>query len=150
MELTSPEFENGEMIPARYTCDDENISPPFEIIDIPEGTKSFVLTMTDPDAPNGAFIHWTVWNISPITTYIEEDSPPPEAVQGKTSSGKTGYSGPCPPRGETHRYFFNLYALTTEIRLAEDATIEKLEAHIEGNELAVATLMGKYERNLQP
>ncbi len=146
MELTSPAFENDETIPARYTCDGENISPPFEIVDIPDHTKSFAMTMIDPDAPNGTFIHWTLWNISPITTFIEEDAAPPEAIQGKNSAGQSKYMGPCPPQGAEHRYVFTLYALDTAIHLAEDAAIEKLEAYIENHNLAEAELIGRYGR----
>lgn len=150
MDLKSPEFEGGDAIPEVYTCDGENINPPLEIMEIPQGTKSFVLTMTDPDASNGTFVHWLLWDISPITTEIEEDSPPLEAITGKNSMGETTYLGPCPPRGEEHRYFFNLYALDKQLRIAEDAKIKKIETAMEGHVLAEAQLVGKYSRNLQP
>src|SRR3989304_9638033 len=116
MKIQSPSFENNQSIPSKFTCDGENINPPLEFLDIPENTKSLVLIMDDPDAPMGLWVHWTVWNIDPATSGIPENQKFEGAMEGMTSSGKTGYGGPCPPDKE-HRYFFKLYALDTTLSL---------------------------------
>src|SRR5881394_3412830 len=97
--ISSPEFANGGSIPAKFTCDGDNINPPLEIGDIPHGTQTLAIVCEDPDAPKGTFDHWVVWNI-PRTDNINEDSNP--GISGTNSMHKTGYHGPCPPSGE-HR-----------------------------------------------
>lgn len=143
MELTSSAFANQATIPARYTCDGDDISPPLEISGIPSGTISLVLVMDDPDAPAGVWDHWVAFNIEPRDTI-------PEAIQdlgiaGNNSWGRTGYGGPCPPGG-THRYFFTVYALDTVLDLVTAAGKEDVLTAIEGQVLAEATLMGLYSR----
>lgn len=145
MELTSPAFNHEGNIPAKYSCDGDNISPPLEIKDVPEAARSLALIMDDPDAPGGTFVHWTVWNIPANTSRVEEGSLPPEAQAGMTSFGKAGYGGPCPPDGE-HRYYFKLYALGGDIYLDPSATKEDLEKAMEPLILEKAELMGYYER----
>ncbi len=145
MEIKSPAFKNKQSIPAKYTCDGKNISPPLEINDLPENTKSLVLISDDPDAPAGTWIHWTVWNINPRTRKIPEANIPQGAVQGITSFGTSGYGGPCPPSG-SHRYFFKVYALDTKLDLDSSAKIEDLESAIKGHVLDKAELIGTYER----
>ena len=144
MKIKSPAFENGGRIPAKYTCDGEDISPPLEFEDVPEDAKSLALVMDDPDAPMGTFDHWVVWNIPPETRSIEEGKEP-EGVQGMTDFGRKGYGGPCPPRGE-HRYFFKLYALDTKLDLPEGSRKSDLEKAMKGHIIAQATLMGRYSR----
>src|SRR3989344_873103 len=114
MNLSSPAFEHHQPIPAKYTCDGENINPLLQFSDIPDSTKSLVLIMDDPDAPAGLWVHWTIWNIDPGTAEIAENSVPPGSIEGVTSFGKPGYGGPCPPSG-THRYFFKFFALDTKL-----------------------------------
>lgn len=109
MQLSSSAFSEGESIPAKYTCDGENVSPPLEISDIPENAQSLVLIMDDPDAPAGTWVHWVVYGIDPSTTKIEENSNQLAGI-GYNSWNKLEYGGPCPPSGE-HRYFFKLYAI---------------------------------------
>jgi Raf kinase inhibitor-like YbhB/YbcL family protein len=145
MKITSMAFEQGQPIPSKYTCDGENINPPLEILDVPEGTKSLALISDDPDAPAGTWTHWLVWNINPETGIISENSVPAEAVEGTTSFGKPGYGGPCPPSGE-HQYFFRLYALDTVLDLDPGADSAQLEAAMQGHILEQTEVMGVYSR----
>src|SRR5262245_16092617 len=103
----SPEFAYEDFIPSRYTCEGDNVNPPLTINNIPPGTKSLALIVDDPDAPSGTFIHWLIWNISPVDVILENTAP---GVEGTNSFGADHYKGPCPPTG-THRYFFKVYAL---------------------------------------
>lgn len=144
MRITSPAFENENLIPPKYTCDGKDISPRLELLDIPGETVSLALVMDDPDAPLGTFDHWVVWNIPPRTTVIEEGKEP-GGVQGRTGFGRKRYGGPCPPGG-VHRYFFKLYALDAMMDLPEGARKSELEKSMEGHIIAKAVLMGKYSR----
>lgn len=145
MKIQSPAFEQNQPIPAKYTCDGENISPPLVISEVPEGTESLVLICDDPDAPAGTWVHWTLWNIPPHTKEIPENSAPAGASEGTTSFGNTGYGGPCPPSG-THRYFFKLYALDKTLDLPPAASPEQLQEAMEGHILESAELVGLYQR----
>ena len=146
--LKSPAFENGAEIPSRYTCDGENINPTLIIENVPEGVKSLVLIMDDPDATGGAtWDHWLLWNIPPETKEISENSVPAGAIQGKTSWGTNKYGGPCPPKGSSpHRYIFKLYALDTVLDLTSDTNKADLEKAMEGRILSQKVLMGLYDR----
>jgi hypothetical protein len=145
MELTSPEFEDNELIPSRFTCDGEDINPELEITDVPAEAKSLVLIMDDPDAPDGTWVHWTVWGIDPETERIPAGTAPMNAVEGMTSAKRTGYSGPCPPSG-THRYYFKLFALDTKPDLKPSAQVSDLEEAMEDHLLARCELIGLYAR----
>lgn len=145
MSLESPAFENNQYIPLKYTCDGEDINPPLEIKNVPEGTKSLVLILEDPDAPRGTFSHWLLWNIKPETSLIEENSYPQGAVLGLNDFGKNSYGGPCPPKG-THRYYFKLYALNTSIEIDQNSKKGDLEKAIKGKIIAKAELIGLYQR----
>ena len=125
MLLTSPSFEDGGMIPKKFTCDGGNINPELIIQNVPAGARSLALIMHDPDAPYpaaprpGGFTHWVVWNIPPETTVIKQESAPPGAREGMNGAG-SGYAGPCPPPpSAAHRYQFHLYALDAPIDLPE-------------------------------
>ncbi len=149
MKLTSPVFEQGGKIPAKYTCDGENINPPLTISDAPSETKSLVLIMEDPDVPkrlraDGIWDHWIVFNMPPNLTKIEEGKEP-EGIHGIGTSKNLDYYGPCPPDRE-HRYFFKLYALNIQLNLPEKATKQQVERAMENHILAKAELMGRYER----
>ncbi len=145
MELTSTAFEQGGSIPSEHTCDGQNTSPPLSIGDVPERAVTLALVMDDPDAPGGTFDHWVVWNIPADTQHIPAGTEP-EGVQGRTDFGNLGYGGPCPPSG-THRYMLKLYALDTELGLAEGSRKEDLEHAMEGHVVAEALLQGKYRRS---
>lgn len=141
MRITSTKFNNNETIPIKYTCKGENINPDLEFEDIPEGTKSLVLIVDDPDAPGGTWTHWTMWNIPPNTKTISENSVPEGAVQGVNSSGNAGYAGPCPPSG-THHYHFKLYALDKILDLPTDTAKGQLGQTIVNHFIAQAELLG--------
>lgn len=145
MQILSPEFEDGDSIPPMYTCQGEDISPPLEIIDVPEDAKSLALIVDDPDAPGRTWVHWLVWNIPPDIEVIEEDVPPEGSVLGTNDFDKLEYGGPCPPTG-THRYFFKLYALDTVLDLEEGANKEELEEAMEEHIIEEIELVGMYTK----
>ncbi len=145
MQLKSPAFSQNGVVPAKYTCDDQNISPPLQIAETPANAKSLVLICDDPDAPGKTWTHWTVWNIDPDTSEIPEGKVPDKAVQGVTDFGEVGYGGPCPPTG-AHRYFFKLYALDTDLVLSYQAKKEDIEKAMAGHVIDQAELIGVYSR----
>ena len=147
MKISTMAFAPESSIPAEYTCDGANTSPALSWQGAPEGTKSFALIVDDPDAPKGTWVHWVVYNISADAQSLV--APLPENIrQGKTSFGKSGYGGPCPPKGNTpHRYFFRLYALDNMLNLPPETTDSTaLKDAMEGHVLATAELMGRYGR----
>ncbi len=145
MKITSPAFEQDGDIPVEYTCDGQGGSPPLEFFGVPEGTKSLVLVVDDPDAPMGTWVHWTIWNIKPDAGQVAASSTPSGAVEGKTSHGRSGWGPPCPPSG-THHYFFKLYALDTMLDLGSSADVDALESAMAGHILDKAGLIGLYSR----
>ena len=154
LSLTSPDFANMGPIPARYTCEGENISPPLIWSHLPAGTRSLVLIVDDPDAPDPAapkitWVHWLVYNIPPDTTGLEASAgnhPLPRGVlEGIGNSKHKGYSGPCPPIG-THRYFHKLYALDVLLPDLASPDKAKLEAAMKGHVLGEAVLIGTYRK----
>ena len=146
--LKSSAFREGEMIPAKNTCDGDNVNPLLEIRNIPIGTLSLALVVEDPDATGGkVWDHWLIWNIEAKTQYISEDNLPFGAVQGTTSFGKQKYGGPCPPRGNSpHRYMFKIYALDALLDLPAGSTKVELEKAMAGHILAQTVLTGLYSR----
>ncbi len=153
-QLTSQAFKNGEEIPSKYTCQGMDISPPLSWSGVPSGTKSLVLIVDDPDAPDPAnpkmtWVHWVLFNIPPEVTDlpegVKENELPPGVRSGLNDWHRTGYGGPCPPIGR-HRYFFKLYALDTVLDRLERPTKDELEAAMNGHVLAEAVLMGTYEK----
>jgi len=150
MKLKSPAFEEEGMIPDRYTCDGENISPPLEWEAFPGGTKSFALLCEDPDASMGTWVHWVVYDIPSTITKLPEQIPPEATLvnggkQGTNDFYRMGYGGPCPPSG-THRYLFRLYALNRELDLEPGATKEQLFREMRAHILEETALMGCYRR----
>lgn len=150
MAIASQAFRNGERIPARYTCDGEDISPPLSWSGAPKETKTYALIMDDPDAPGGVFTHWVIFNMPASETSLLEDVPKSRtlasgAVQGRNDFGRNGYGGPCPPSG-THRYRFHLYALDTQLDLSPTATKHDVLRAIKGHVLAEGELTGLYSR----
>ncbi len=145
MKIESSAFKEGEMIPAKYTCDGEGINPPLSFSEIPAEAKSLALIMEDPDSPHGLFIHWTTWNIDPKTPGIAENSFPAGAIEGKTSFGKIGFGGSCPHAG-THRYFFRLLALDSMLDLPAGSSKGELDEAMAGKIISSAALVGNYKR----
>jgi Raf kinase inhibitor-like YbhB/YbcL family protein len=148
--ITSTAFSEGGMIPKDYTCDGEDISPSLAWSEVPDGTKSLALICDDPDAPMGTWVHWVLFNIPAHIQDLPVHIPPEKAIENGAKQGindfrKFGYGGPCPPGG-THRYYFKLYALDTEINAEAGITKEALLKEMEGHILDEGQLMGRYSR----
>lgn len=140
--VRSPAFADHGMIPARYTCEGDNVSPPIEIGDLPEEARSLALIIEDPDAPSGTWLHWMVWNI-PVTHAIGEGKVPGE--QGMNDFGRRTYGGPCPPSG-THRYFVKVYALDDVLEVPSGARRKKVEDAMRNHIVAFGETVGLYQR----
>jgi len=150
IEVTSTAFEEGGMIPKKYTCDGPDVSPPLKFDKVPENTQGLVLICDDPDAPVGTWVHWVLYDIPAATRELKENIPPDKKLKGGGVHGindfrKLGYGGPCPPSG-THRYFFKVYALDTMLNLKSGYTKKQVEGAMRGHVLAQGQLMGKYKR----
>ena len=151
LEITSTAFQNGQDIPAQYTCEGSDASPPLSWNGAPAQTKSFALIMDDPDAPMGTWVHWVVYDIPSTDSGLEAGVPksktlPSGAKQGITSFRSIGYGGPCPPPGPKHRYLFKLYALDSTLGLPPGKSKADVERAMKGHVLADAQLMGLYGR----
>ncbi|MBA3898595.1 MAG: YbhB/YbcL family Raf kinase inhibitor-like protein [Bacteroidetes bacterium] len=144
LEVSSPSFKHEDFISETYCCDGENINPAISVEQIPSEAKSLVLIMDDPDASGGTFVHWLVFNISPFKGGIEEGTAP--GIEGKNDAGKTKYHGPCPPSGETHRYFFKIYALDKKLGLSEGADKESIENAMDGHILSSGSTFGLFSK----
>ncbi len=151
MEIFSPEFQPGDPIPRKYTCDGTDISIPLGWKKVPEGTKSLAVIMDDPDAPMGTWVHWVIYNIPATAKGLQENQPHSEmlkdgSMQGINTGKQTGYSGPCPPGG-VHRYFFKLYALDmmlpVKAGLTKEGLLEAMQSHI----IEETQIFGTYQRN---
>lgn len=152
MRLSSAAFAEGGMLPPRFTCDGDGVSPPLAWEDVPDGALGFALLCEDPDAPGGLFTHWVLYNLSAGFRELAEDVPKDAVLssgarQGTNSFGDVGYGGACPPRGHgEHRYIFKLYALDNDLALSPGARREQLLDAIRGHILAEAQVTGKYKR----
>ncbi|MEJ2696168.1 MAG: YbhB/YbcL family Raf kinase inhibitor-like protein [Candidatus Sulfobium sp.] len=145
LRIESPAFEGNGQIPQKYTCDGDDVNPPLKIGGVPASAKSLALIVDDPDAPGKTWVHWVVWNMTPDTSEIKEDSVPKGAAQGMNDFRKNSYGGPCPPSG-THRYFFKLYALDTVLELGSHSTKADLESAMRGHTVGQTELIGLYRR----
>jgi Raf kinase inhibitor-like YbhB/YbcL family protein len=150
LEISSPSFA-GAAIPARFTCQGENISPALAWRGAPDTTRSYALILEDPDAPAGLFTHWIIFNMPASTVSLPEGvSPrgrrPAGSVEGKNDMGMAGYSGPCPPPGSTHRYYFKLYALSDVLPLKSGASRKDTLDALEGLIVDKAQVMGTFRR----
>lgn len=149
MKLESSAFSANGLIPSEYTCDGKNISPSLAWTEIPDGTRSLALIVDDPDAPRGTFVHWVIYNLPATLTglpaHVTAQTDLSGGLQGKNDFSSVGYGGPCPPSG-THRYFFKLYALDQPLSLPVGASKAQVLSAAEGHILAVAELMGRYQR----
>ena len=150
LNIKSSAFDEGELIPKKYTCDGEDVSPPLSWTQPPKETKSIVLICDDPDAPMGTWVHWVLFGLSSDTMELPEGISSDKEVLGGATHGlndfrKYGYGGPCPPGG-THRYFFKLYAVDTQVDLNAGATKNEVLSAIKGHILAEGQLMGRYSR----
>jgi Raf kinase inhibitor-like YbhB/YbcL family protein len=142
IQLTSTAFKDGGTIPKPYTCSGAGDPPPLRGTNVPRSAKSMALLMEDPDAPGGAFVHWTTWNLSP-RSLASTDHP----SEGKNSSGRTGWTPPCPPKGDKpHRYVFTLYALSKPLGLANGASADAVHRALRGKAIAMGRLTGRFGR----
>lgn len=148
--VRSPQFREGERIPARFTCKGRNISPDLSWDNIPVETRSFVLLVEDPDASDGTWVHWVLYNIPPTTRRLPanisgDGELSSGALNGKNDFGELGYGGPCPPSGQ-HHYYFRLYALDTVLKLKPGRARAEVVKAMKGHVLAEGALMGVVEK----
>lgn len=152
--ISSPAFDANGEIPARFTCEGENISPPLRWSGAPDNTKSYVLMLMDPDAPDPSaprmtWIHWVVYNIPATATGLPEaacrDTMPAGSRQAHSDWMRPGYGGPCPPVGR-HRYIFTLHALDTKLPELHRADLKAVERAMNGHIIATAQLVGTYRK----
>ena len=152
MKVTSPAFSEGQPIPKTYSGNADNKSLLLQWSDVPQGVKSFALIADDPDAPSKTWVHWVIWNIPADARELPEGTPtdaalPNGAKQGKNDSGGVGYSGPAPPAGKPHRYYFKLYALDATLDLKEGtATKQDLEKAMKSHVVGQGQLMGTFQK----
>jgi Raf kinase inhibitor-like YbhB/YbcL family protein len=154
LKITSPAFEDGGPMAAKYTCEGADLAPPLNWEGVPEGTRSLALIMDDPDAPDPAapkmiFVHWVLYNLPPDTGGLPEGATsadlPPGTLEGVTDFRRTGYGGPCPPIGR-HRYFHKLYALDAVLEDLGQPTKDVLLKAMEGHVIEKAEIVGTYKK----
>lgn len=153
--ISSPAFAEGGEIPAAFTCEGKDHSPALRWTGQPEATKSLVLIVDDPDAPDPkapqmTWVHWVLYNLPPGTEGLPEavssDGLPPGTMEGRNDWKRTGYGGPCPPIGR-HRYYHKLYALDAVLPDLRTPTKAQVEDAMKGHVLAEARLMGTYQKS---
>lgn len=145
MKISTRTFSGTRPIPARFTADGKNVNPPLSISGVPSSARSLALIVDDPDAPSGTWTHWLLWNISPKTASIGEDSVPDGAVAGANDFGQTKYLGPSPPSG-THRYYFRLFALDHALNLPAGSSRIAVQDALRDHVLAKCEMVGRYAR----
>jgi Raf kinase inhibitor-like YbhB/YbcL family protein len=152
LKITSPVFADNAAIPAKYTCEGEDLSPALAWSGVPEGAKSLVLIVDDPDAPDPkapqrTWVHWVLYDLPPSSAGLAEGAPnlPDGTNVGLNDWKRADYGGPCPPIGR-HRYFFKLYALDTTLAGLGEPTKAEVEAAMQGHVLAEAQLVGTYQK----
>lgn len=150
LDLSSSGLKNGR-IPSSFTCDGANTSIDLTWSAPPAGTVSFALILTDPDAPQGTFVHWVLYNLPSTARSLPAAFPAQPQLadgtrQGKNDFDASGYGGPCPPGHAEHRYVFDLYALDATLNLAPGATRPQVEDALKGHILARGRLIGRYSR----
>jgi Raf kinase inhibitor-like YbhB/YbcL family protein len=151
LQLTSSGFTSGSAIPNQFTCKGSDISPALQWSGAPANTASFAIIMDDPDAPAGTWVHWVIWNLPAATRSLPEGVPkreklPDGARQGRNSFEKVGYNGPCPPAGQTHRYFFRLYALDKGFSVEPYGGGTNVQVAMQGHILAQTEYMGTFHK----
>lgn len=150
MNIKTPAFAPNGAIPQKYTCEGENISPALDWSGVPDKTRSLALIVDDPDAPNGDWVHFILFNIAPGTHHLPEHfkletRPEPDMKAGTNSAGTLEYHGPCPPTG-THRYFFKIYALDIALDQPQGIRKQDLLSAMEGHVLARGEIIGTYHK----
>jgi len=152
LKLTSEVFDPDGMIPAQYTCEGDDMSPPLNWQGVPDEAQSLVMICDDPDAPNGTWTHWLLYNVPLSRQSLPEGVPtdpelPWGGMQGRNDSGALGYGGPCPPPGPAHHYYFRLYALDEAPDLSPGATRQQVLDAIQDHILEKTELIGRYARS---
>jgi len=143
-QITSAAFNNNTDIPKKYTCDGGDVNPSLVFKNVPANTKSLALTVSDPDAPEGTWSHWVVYNIPPNTGEIIENTNP--GTEGLSDFGKYTYGGPCPSDEKLHHYIFRAYAVDTILNINEGPTITEVEKSLGGHTIAKNELVGTYQK----
>lgn len=143
-QIVSSAFNNNAEMPKKYTCDGKDVNPPLVIKNVPEKAKSLALMVTDPDASEGSWAHWIIYNIPPNTGDIIENTNP--GTEGLSDFGKYTYGGPCPPDGKVHHYVFCLYALNSSLNINEGPSISEVEKAMQGHIVAKTELTGTYQK----
>lgn len=151
MEIASLAFGPGETIPLRHTCDGDNISPPLYFSYPPDDAVSFAIVMEDIDAPEEIRTHWLLWNLPGTTRSVEQDAPKnrkpwPGVSQGLNYDDEPGYTGPCPVKGEEHKYLFRVYALDEMLDLDENASRSSVLSAAKERKIGYGELIGRYRR----
>lgn len=154
LQLSAPAFPAGGAIPAAHTCEGADRSPALAWAGAPPGTRSLVLIVDDPDAPDPAaprmtWVHWVLYNLPADTAGLPEAvapaALPPGTLEGVTDFRRTGWGGPCPPIGR-HRYYFRLYALDCVLPDLGRPARARVDQAMAGHVLAQAELMGTYQK----
>ena len=149
LSLNSDAFNEGGVIPSKFTCEGDDVAPPLEWNGVPENAQSLVLIVDDPDAPKMTWVHWVVYNLPPDVKGLPEGAManmlPVGTKQGLNDWNNIGYGGPCPPTGR-HRYFFKLYVLDTVLKNMNSPTKAEIEAAMQGHVIAQAELVGTYKK----
>ncbi len=143
-QLTSTAFDANGEFPKRFTCHGSDVNPPLEMSNVPAKAKSLALTVHDPDAPEGVWVHWVLYNIPPDKAQIAENSNP--GYQSLNDFGKYNYAGPCPADERVHRYVFRAYAVDTILEINEGMTMQDLEKAMRGHIVAKSELVGVYRK----
>jgi Raf kinase inhibitor-like YbhB/YbcL family protein len=146
IKVTSGAFDTGGTIPATYTCEGANTSPPLAWTAVPKQARSLALIVADPDAPGGTFVHWTLFDLEPRLSKLAQGAVPSGAREGKNGFGKNGYKGPCPPAGKPHTYEFTLYALRAKPSLEQGASPQQVRDEVAKLALGRGTLRGSFGR----
>ncbi|MDD4203252.1 MAG: YbhB/YbcL family Raf kinase inhibitor-like protein [Candidatus Omnitrophica bacterium] len=153
-EVFSKDFKDGEMLPENSGYGTGNISPEISWINVPLGSKSLVLIVSDPDAPNNDFVHWLIYNIPGQVSSIPANAPvvffnDKSIKQGVNDFNDQRYSGPWPPTGSLHRYFFTLFALDIFINASQGLKKEQLRKKLKGHVIGETQIMGTFKRQDQ-
>lgn len=145
--VTSTAFTENGTVPRRYTCDGADVSPPLTFAGVPADAAELVVVLEDPNAPHGTFTHWLMWGVPARDTRLTAGTAPRGATEGRNSFKKTGYGGPCPPKGAApHRYVLSVYAADRKLTLATGASPDDVRRALTGHTLASGTLTGRYGR----
>jgi Raf kinase inhibitor-like YbhB/YbcL family protein len=144
LRIDSPVLSEGATIPTQFTCSGADKSPPLSWSGVPQGTKSLALLVEDPDAPNGTFVHWVVYDIAPSSHGFKPGAA--DGKEGVNSAGEAAYMGPCPPPGKPHHYHFSLFALDTKLSPGANPNAQAVRNAMTAHVKESAELVGTFGR----